>query len=208
MSVQLIWATPDAEELMAYCARVSSPNQENPEYEKLLRYCIKNRHWSVFEMAHMCVEIITTRAISAQILRHRSFSFQEFSQRYSSKINIPRVNPRRQDTKNRQSSHDDLSPELLDWWAAKYSFITNMALSMYEQAVKEGIAKESARFLLPMSTETKMYMVGSVRSWIHYLEVRLKPDVQLEHREIAEGIWAIFMQQFPIIGRALGWREN
>lgn len=199
MSARLIWVTPNAEAAMAYCARVSSEWQDNPSYTTLLQYCAKNGHWSVFEMASMCVELTTTRMISAQLLRHRSFSFQEFSQRYANAQRF-RIQPaRRQDTKNRQASHDDLSLDVREWFLEAQSELHEQSLALYEKALAKGIAKECARAVLPLSTETKLYMSGSVRSWIHYLQLRCDEATQLEHREIALAIREIFDEQFPTL---------
>lgn len=208
MSVRLIWITPEAERLMGYCARVSNPeNQENPDVAKLLKFCIKYGHWSVFEMADMCLEIQTTRGISAQIIRHRSMHFQEFSTRYSVVQKIEQVNPRRQDLKNRQSSHDDLPPETLDWFSKAQESHFAQARKLYDEALEKGIAKESARFLLPMASGTTLYMKGTVRDWVHYIALRSDPGTQLEHREIALAAKEIFVEQLPIVAEALGWRE-
>lgn len=195
--------TPEG--LIAYCARVSSPHQENPDYAGLLRYCIKNKHWSVFEMVDMTVEITTSRAIAQQILRHRSFQFQEFSQRYAKVQQAEKYEARRQDQKNRQNSIDDLSKETQLWFKSAQSEIELRAFQLYEEALEKGIAKECARFLLPLATQTRLYMKGSVRSWIHYLEVRCDPSTQKEHREIADAIKALFVQEFPIVSEALEW---
>ena len=205
MNVKLISVTPDAENIIAYCARVSSPNQENPEIEKLLSYCITNKHWSIFEMANMCVEIETTRAVAPQILRHRSFSFQEFSQRYAKTQGFEIYQGRRQDKKNRQNSIDDLDIETQSWFMQSQQLMNDMASNMYEEALKKGIAKESARSLLTLNTKTKLYMNGSIRSWITYIQVRTGPETQLEHREIALTIKKIFVQNFPVIAKALEW---
>jgi thymidylate synthase (FAD) len=206
MAVKLVWSTPDAERLMGYCARVSNPeNQENPNVAGLLRYCIKHGHWSVFEMADMCVQIATTRGISAQVLRHRSFHFQEFSLRYAPVQKIERVHPRRQDAKNRQSSHDDLPADTLEWFERAQNEHFGQARKLYDEALARGIAKESARFLLPLASGTTIYMKGSVRDWIHYLNLRTDPGTQLEHREIAQGCKDLFIEQFPIVAEALGW---
>ncbi|NQU46107.1 MAG: FAD-dependent thymidylate synthase [Chlorobium sp.] len=194
-----------AEGLMAYCARVSSPHQETPDYAKLLAYCITHKHWSVFEMADMTVEIVTSRAISPQILRHRSFQFQEFSQRYAQAQAIEHYTPRRQDEKNRQNSLEDLDEATVTWFSEAQDEVASLAMDKYEGALEKGIAKECARALLPMATQTKLYMKGTVRSWIHYLEVRTDPATQKEHREIADGIMAIFVKQFPVTASALGW---
>jgi len=194
-----------AEGLMAYCARVSSPHQESTDYEKLLAYCIAHKHWSIFEMADMTVEIVTSRAISPQILRHKSFQFQEFSQRYAQAQAIEHYTPRRQDMKNRQNSLDDLPPETVAWFDRAQEQMAKESMALYEEALEKGIAKECARALLPLATQTKLYMKGSIRSWIHYLEVRTDPSTQKEHREIADGIMAIFVKQFPVTASALGW---
>lgn len=193
------------EGLIAYCARVSSPHQETPVFQKLLAYCIAHRHWSVFEMVDMTVEITTSRAISPQILRHKSFQFQEFSQRYARAQEIERYRPRRQDSKNRQNSLDDLDEETISWFEEAQEGIARMALEQYSTALEKGIAKECARVLLPLGTRTKLYMKGSVRSWIHYLEVRTDKSTQKEHREIAIAIRKIFMTQFPVTAAALNW---
>ena len=209
MPCRLVWITPEAERLMGYCARVSNPeNQENPDVAKLLRFCAKNGHWSVFEMADMCIEIQTTRAISAQIIRHRSFHFQEFSQRYAPVQNIEEVEPRRQDLKNRQSSHDDLPPETKEWFAQAQEEHFGEARRLYDEALSKGIAKESARFLLPMASGTTIYMKGTVRDWVHYINLRSDPGTQLKHREIALAIKAIFIEQLPIVAEALGWERS
>ncbi len=193
------------EGLIAYCARVSSPHQETLNYEKLLAYCITHRHWSVFEMVDMTVEIVTSRAISPQILRHKSFQFQEFSQRYAEVQEIERYQPRRQDSKNRQNSLDDLDDATVQWFDDAQDKVAQLAMEQYNCALEKGIAKECARVLLPMGTRTKLYMKGSVRSWIHYLEVRTDKSTQQEHREIAMEIKTIFMTQFPVTAAALGW---
>lgn len=206
MKVRLISTTPDAEKIIGYCARVSNPkNQDNPNVSKLLAYCIKYGHWSIFEMANMVVEINTTRGIAAQILRHRSFSFQEFSQRYAEALGFEQVNPRRQDKKNRQNSLDDLSDSTKQWFNSAVSSIQDKSESLYKEALNRGIAKECARFLLPLNTKTKMYMNGTVRSWIHYIKLRTDPSTQKEHRDIAEEIKKVFSTQFPITAEALDW---
>jgi thymidylate synthase (FAD) len=212
MHVQLIWATPNAEELIVKMARVSNPkNATNTETgPKLLRYLLKHKHVSPFEMANMCVEIETTRAISPQILRHRSFSFQEFSQRYADisdvgSIILPHL--RSQDFKNRQNSNDDLKERLggekLAHFYRRMSTLIEDSKHLYQEMLSEGIAKESARFVLPLATPTRLYMNGTLRSWIHYLQLRCDPGTQLEHREIAETIKGIFCKEFPIIGEAV-----
>ncbi|MEI6638781.1 MAG: FAD-dependent thymidylate synthase [Chlorobium sp.] len=195
--------TPEG--LIAYCARVSSPHQETVDYQKLLAYCIEHKHWSIFEMVDMSVEIITSRAISPQILRHKSFQFQEFSQRYAKAQEIERYQPRRQDSKNRQNSLDDLDDATKLWFAEAQERMASTALEQYNLALEKGIAKECARVLLPLATQTKLYMKGSVRSWIHYLEVRTDKSTQQEHREVALEIKKIFITQFPVTAAALGW---
>jgi thymidylate synthase (FAD) len=203
-TARIIWSTHDGERLIAYCARVSSSRQDNPAYEDLLRYCVKHKHWSIFEMASMCVEITTSRAIAAQILRHKSFSFQEFSQRYSSEdLGIEVNEARRQDKKNRQNSIDDLPESTRNWWRTEQQRRNAEARVLYERAIDLGIAKECARFVLPLSTRTRLYMVGSVRSWIHYLDVRTAPETQQEHRDLALIIKTIFDVQYPTIADAL-----
>lgn len=198
------------EELIAYCARVSNPsNQMNNETApKLLAYCIKNAHWSIFELVHMTVEIQTSRAIAQQILRHRSFSFQEFSQRYAKATEFETYEARRQDTKNRQNSIDDLSAPVKDWFQNAQKEIQEMSELLYNSALKRGIAKEQARFLLPSSTQTTIYMSGSVRSWIHYLQLRCGNGTQLEHKDIADSIKRIFVEQFPHTSEALQFNET
>ena len=200
MSVKLIWITPEAEKLIAYCARVSSPNQDNPNIKGLLKYCIKHGHWSIFEMCNMCIEINTTRAISAQILRHRSFSFQEFSQRYSKVEKKPDYfDLRRQDHKNRQNSIDDISEE------TKKQLNNSVRMTLieidrcYQNLLNNGVAKECARMILPMNSPTKLYMNGNIRSWIHYLKVRCGNGTQKEHMDIANEIKDIFEKELPII---------
>lgn len=206
MNVQLISRTTDAEDLMAFCARVSSDYQENPEYSKLLGFCIRNGHWSVFEQAHMTLEITTSRAIAAQILRHRSFSFQEFSQRYSSAIDTPMpVVGRQQATKNRQSSTIELDTMAQEFWQKLQERVYETCYTAYHQALASGVAREQARFLLPLSTPSKLYVCGNVRSWIHYLKLRTQPDTQQEHRQVALAAKDIFVQQFPETSKALEW---
>lgn len=205
MNTRLIWVTPDAEKTMCYCARVSNPANQDSLATGLLSYCIKNHHWSVFEMANMCVEIVTTRAIAQQILRHRSFSFQEFSQRYAEALEWIPTNPREQDTKNRQNSTDTLKKKDIDWFRKKQDKLATDQFNAYDEAIKRGIAKECARFLLPSSTQTKIYMSGTVRSWIHYLGLRSSNGTQLEHKEIADEIKKIFDETFPVIAKALDW---
>lgn len=205
MNVELISITPDAEATIAYCARVSSPHQDNPDYSRLLAYCIQHQHWSVFEQATMTVEIETSRMVSAQLLRHRSFCFQEFSQRYAEVQAYEPYEARRQDKSNRQNSIDDLSDDVKREWEIVQQLNFEAAMRRYSWALSVGIAKECARALLPMQTQTRLYMTGSARSWIHYLEVRTGTDTQKEHRDIADEITEIFIQQFPITSEALGW---
>lgn len=207
-NVKLIWATPNAEQLIVKMARVSAPaNQDNMDTApRLLKYLIKHKHWSPYEMANLCVEIETTRGISAQILRHRSFSFQEFSQRYAdvgelgSSI-VPHL--RRQDGKNRQNSIDDLSSDVIAGYYRRIGHLFEDAEHLYREMVSAGVAKECARNVLPIATKTRMYMNGTIRSYIHYLQVRTHESTQLEHRQIAEQIKDIFCEQFPIIGEAV-----
>ena len=209
MSAKLVSVTPDAEQTMAYIARVSNPdNQENEKYAGLLKYFIKHNHWSVFEQSTMTLEIETTRAIAAQVLRHRSFCFQEFSQRYaeSTKLGeIPLPELRRQDDKNRQNSIDDLDDELVDKLQRQMKTLFSSAEALYEQMLGAGVAKECARMVLPLCTPTKIYMTGSCRSWIHYIELRSAHGTQKEHMKIAESCKAIFCEQFPTVAEALEW---
>jgi thymidylate synthase (FAD) len=193
------------EGLIAYCARVSSPNQENPNYVGLLKYCIREKHWSIFEMVDMTVEITTTREIAPQLLRHKSCAFQEFSLRYAPAMGYEAYDARRQDDKNRQNSLDDLDTATKEWFLDAQDDVWNYSYDRYQTAIAKGIAKESARSILPLNTVTRLYMKGSVRSWIHYLEVRCHPSTQKEHRDIAEAIKAIFCEQFPTIANALDW---
>jgi len=213
MNVKLISVTPDAEKTMAYCARVSNPsNQENDNYTKLLKYCIDHQHWSIFEMAFMTLEINTTRGLAAQILRHRSFTFQEFSQRYADTTlladDIPLFELRRQDNKNRQNSIDDMSDEIRTKWRVKIREHFAKAKAIYDGMITDGIAKECARFVLPLATPTRLYMSGSVRSWTHYINLRSAHGTQKEHMLIANECKQIFTQQFPTIGEALGWKNE
>ncbi len=204
-AVKLIAITPDAEKLVAYCARVSSPHQDNPKIEKLLEYCYDHGHWSVFETPSITIEINTSRAISAQILRHRSFTFQEFSQRYAEVADFETYEPRRQDKKNRQNSIDDM--EFIDkqWFAVAQDRVQNLCSFLYHEALDRGIAKEQARFLLPLSSKTKLYMTGNIRSWIHYCDLRCRIDTQKEHRDIALEIREILKKELPIISKAVAW---
>lgn len=195
----------DAEALIGYCARVSSPNQENPEISGLLRYCADNQHWSIFTMANMVVEVETSRAISQQILRHWTFDFQEFSQRYAAATEAIVYPARRQDDKNRQNSIDDLDQDVKLWFDSEQRWLHHLSFDSYERALEKGIAKEQARFLLPLSTKTKIYMNGNLRTWIHYLQLRTGNGTQLEHKEVADACKAIFIEQFPTIAEALAW---
>lgn len=206
MTVKHIVTTPNAEATMAYIARVSSPNQENPNYSGLLKYCLDHQHWSVFEHAHMTLEIATSRMISAQILRHRSFTFSEFSQRYAEPMDYVPVKARRQAEKNRQSSVDDFGEAEQKLWYDIQDSYWRAARGMYEAVVKAGIAKECARAILPMNTATRLYMTGSVRSWIHYIQLRTEPDTQKEHRDIAMACEKIFCRELPTVAEALGWK--
>jgi len=198
-----------AEDLISYVARVSNPsNQENFDTApKLLDYLIKNKHWSPFEHAFVTLEIETSRAIAAQILRHRSFTFQEFSQRYAQATEFVLYEPRRQDVKNRQNSIDDLSAQDMDWFLNAAIGVHTTAEALYQEALRRGVAKECARFLLPLSTKTKLYMTGSLRSWVHYVDLRTKNGTQLEHMEIAEQAKEILSKEFPSVAKALGWSE-
>jgi thymidylate synthase (FAD) len=208
--IKLISVTPDAEKTMAYVARVSNPkNQDNEKFAGLLRYCIQHGHWSVFEQAHMTVEINTTRGLAAQILRHRSFTFQEFSQRYADvsfiREEIPIPELRRQDDKNRQNSIDDVDPQTIEKYNKKMRKQFDMAIDLYKEMLRDGIAKECARFVLPLATPTRLYMTGSVRSWIHYIDLRSAHGTQKEHIDVVEGIRNIFKKQFPTVSEALQW---
>ena len=209
-NVKLISVTPDAEKHMAYCARVSNPNnQENDKFSGLLKYCIKHQHWSIFEQASMTLEINTTRGIAAQILRHRSFTYQEFSQRYADSSlladDIPLPELRRQDTKNRQNSIDDIDPFTRQRYEILIQKHFREAMDLYQEMLDEGIAKECARFVLPLATPTRIYMTGSVRSWIHYIDLRSANGTQKEHMEIANACKCIFICQFPAVAEAMGW---
>jgi thymidylate synthase (FAD) len=208
--VCLVSVTPNAEETMAYIARVSNPaNQDNPNYAKLLKYCIQHNHWSVFEQSTMTLEIETNRGIAAQILRHRSFTFQEFSQRYADSSllgDIPVPELRRQDTKNRQNSIDDLDPRKRAYMEGMIEIHFKEAQDLYNKLLESGVAKECARFVLPLATPTRIYMTGSCRSWIHYINLRSANGTQKEHMEIAEAVKKIFICQFPSVSEALDWK--
>ena len=209
MNVKLISITPDAEKTMAYIARVSNPsNQDNEKFAGLLKYCIKHNHWSVFEQSTMTLEIETTRAIAAQILRHRSFTVQEFSQRYAAStalgdIDLPEL--RKQDLKNRQNSTDDLDPEMVDKLNRQMITLFCSAKGLYTQMLDAGVANECARMVLPLATPTRIYMTGSCRSWVHYINLRSAHGTQKEHMEIAEACKKVFTEQFPAVSEALEW---
>jgi len=212
MTVRLIQATPNPEENMAYVARVSNPNnQENPNYAGLLRYCIKHNHWSVFEQAYMTLEIETNRGIAAQILRHRSFTFQEFSQRYADSSllseTIPLPELRRQDTKNRQNSIDNVDPFVKQELEIAMKKHFDSAMDIYKHMLEMGIAKECARFVLPLATPTRIYMTGSCRSWIHYIQLRSANGTQKEHMDVALACRDIFCEQYPTVAEALEWSK-
>lgn len=209
MLSKLVTITPNAEKEIAYCARVSNPNNQNSEnISKLLKYCIDHKHWSIFEMANLCIEINTTRGLAAQILRHRSFSFQEFSQRYADASlltkDIPIFELRRQDDKNRQNSIDNINQQIIVKWNTQIREHFARAKSLYDGMIKDGVAKECARFVLPLATPTRLYMNGSIRSWITYISLREKNGTQKEHQEIAKECKKIFCENLPIIAEALG----
>lgn len=211
-SVNLVWIVPEAEKLIGYIARVSNPENQQSNDTRLLKYLIRNKHWSPFEMVSMCIEINTTRAISAQILRHRSFSFQEFSQRYasveqiSSSLLSETPNLRRQDSKNRQNSVDDLNVHVVNGFADRIKRHNKQTMELYSDMLGSGVAKECARAVLPMCTPTRMYMSGTIRSWIHYIDLRTGNGTQLEHQEIANGIKEIFKRELPTIYEAM-WEK-
>ena len=203
-TAKLVWVTPDAEQLIGKIARVSNPeNEDNPNVEKLIRYLIKHKHWCPFEMASMCVEIKTTRAIAPQILRHRSFSFQEFSQRYAVATELSVPDLRRQDLKNRQNSIDDLPEEKVEFLQQQIDNHYRSSLDIYNSMLEYGVAKECARSVLPLSTATRMYMSGTIRSWLHYVDLRGDNGTQLEHMQIARAIGEILADQVPTIARAM-----
>ena len=209
MNVSLISVSPDSEKHMAYCARVSNPNNQNNEnYAGLLRYCIKHQHWSIFEQAFMTLEINTTRGLAAQILRHRSFTYQEFSQRYADANllgGIPVPDLRSQDHKNRQNSIDDIPEKQKKNLQNQIQRYFAEGLDLYNELIREGVAKECARFVLPLATPTRLYMSGSVRSWIHYIDLRSGHGTQKEHMDIANECKSIFIEQFPTVSEALEW---
>ena len=209
-TAKLISVTPDAEKHMAYCARVSNPaNQENEKFSGLLKYCVKHQHWSIFEQAYMTLELNTTRGIAAQVLRHRSFTYQEFSQRYADssllmdKIPLPEL--RRQDEKNRQNSIDDLDPFEVQTLELQMQTLFDSSMALYQQMLGRGVAKECARFVLPLAVPTKIYMTGSVRSWIHYIDLRSANGTQKEHMDLALSAKEIFIEQFPAVAEAMEW---
>jgi thymidylate synthase (FAD) len=213
MNVKLISVTPDAEKNIAYCARVSNPNnQENEKIAGLLKYCINHKHWSIFEQAFMTLEITTTRGLAAQILRHRSFTYQEFSQRYADSSllaeEIPMFDLRRQDTKNRQNSIDDIDEFTKQEFEIQIQRYFREGMDLYKAMLDKGIAKECARFVLPLATPTKLYMSGSVRSWIHYIDLRSANGTQKEHMDIANECKCLFAGEFPVIAEALGWTSH
>ena len=210
--VNLISITPDSEKTIAYCARVSNPNnQDNKNYSRLLKYCIDHGHWSIFEMANIVLEIETTRGIAAQILRHRSFSFQEFSQRYADasylgeSINIPEL--RTQDPKNRQNSIDNLDEYKEAIYTQNMRELFAKSKALYDIMIQDGVAKECARFVLPLATPTRMYMNGTIRSWIHYINLRTANGTQKEHMDVALQCKDIFIKQLPVVSEALGWND-
>ena len=211
MKVSFVNITADPEQTMAYIARVSNPsNQDNENYAGLLRYCIKHQHWSVFEQSSMTLEIETTRGLAAQVLRHRSFTFQEFSQRYADsnllgEIELPEL--RRQDTKNRQNSIDDLDPEVVEKLEKQMNTLFSSSLALYNQMLESGVAKECARFVLPLATPTRLYMTGSCRSWIHYIQLRSAHGTQKEHMDIANACKSLFVQHYPTVAEALEWTK-
>ena len=210
MDVKFVSITPDAEKMMAYIARVSNPsNQQNEKYSGLLKYCIKHNHWSVFEQSSMTLEIETTRGLAAQILRHRSFTFQEFSQRYADTklldTEIPVPDLRSQDTKNRQNSNDDIPQEKKEEYQALIARHFEDSMNLYNSLLSEGVAKECARFVLPLATPTRLYMTGSCRSWIHYINLRSAHGTQKEHMDVVAKARSIFTEQFPSVSEALGW---
>ena len=209
MKVSFVNITANPEQTMAYIARVSNPNnQDNENYAGLLRYCIKHQHWSVFEQSSMTLEIETTRGLAAQVLRHRSFTFQEFSQRYADsnllgEIELPEL--RRQDTKNRQNSIDDLDPAVVEKLEKQMNTLFSSAFSLYNQMLDSGVAKECARMVLPLCTPTRIYMTGSCRSWIHYINLRSAHGTQKEHMDIANACRKVFIEQFPTVSESLEW---
>ena len=205
MTVSLVWVTPNAEQLITRMARISNPaNEDNMETApRLLRYLIKHKHWSPFELGNLCVKINTQRDISAQILRHRSFTFQEYSSRYARMAPAEMPELRRQDLKNRQNSIDDLNELLADELEDKIAVQIGSTFNLYQELLDKGVAKECARRILPLCTPTVLYMNGTIRSWIHYIELRSANGTQKEHQEIALKIKGIFTRELPIISEAL-----
>lgn len=205
---KLISITPNAEELIGYCARVSNPkNQDNKDVSGLLAYCLKHGHVSVFEQAYMTIEITTTRSIANQMIRHKSCNFQQFSLRYAEAETIEFPNQRKQDTKNRQNSTNDLTEEDVDWFNNEWYELESKTLDLYRDCLDRGFAKETAREILPLCTQTRLYMSATIRSWIHYLQVRTDESTQLEHREVALACKKIFDEQLPIISESLNRLE-
>ena len=211
-NVHLVTVTPDAEKMMAYIARVSNPkNQDNQDFKKLIQYCINHEHWSVFEQAYMTLQIETNRGIAAQILRHRSFTFQEFSQRYADSTQlgeIPIPELRRQDKKNRQNSISNLPTNVSKDFQQRIEVQFKETLNLYQEMLEKGVAKECARFILPLATPTRIYMTGSCRSWIHYINLRSGHGTQKEHLIIANQCREIFSEQFPTVSKALNWNKS
>jgi thymidylate synthase (FAD) len=211
MKVTLKQISPAAELNTCWIARVSNPgNQDNPEFEKLLRYCVQHQHWSVFEHAHMTLEIETSLAVATQILRHRSFTFQQWSQRYSdpTELGFEEIELRKQGKKNRQGSEGELEPEVAAEFLAQWEGLKVLIEDLYTRMLEAGVAKECARFILPQSTKTKLYMTGNIRSWIHYIQLRTEPTTQFEHYLVAKAAQEIFVRELPVISAALGWRED
>ena len=209
--VKLVSVTPDAEKTMAYIARVSNPkNQDNEKFAGLLKYCIQHGHWSVFEQAFMTLEINTTRGLAAQILRHRSFTYQEFSQRYADvsfiREDIPLPELRSQDEKNRQNSIDDVDPDIVEKYNTIMKDHFDKSIDLYKMMLRDGIAKECARFVLPLATPTRIYMTGSCRSWIHYINLRSAHGTQKEHMDLVENVRKVFVAQYPTVATALEWK--
>ena len=208
MTVSLVHTTKDGEQLIAYMARVSNPNnQDSTDYHRLIKYLIKHKHWSPFEMVNICVEIETTRSIAAQILRHRSFSFQEFSQRYSKTNKATPTDIRRQDTKNRQNSIDDIDEFTVQEFQVKQQSLFDLSYNLYEEMLAAGVAKECARDVLPLCTPTKLYMNGTLRSWLHYCDLRCANGTQKEHMLIANDVKSIIADHYPNVYSAM-WDDD
>ena len=206
--VSLIHTTEDGEQLIAYMARVSNPdNQDSNDYQGLIKYLIKHKHWSPFEMVNMCVEIETTRSVAAQILRHRSFSFQEFSQRYAKTDKALPVDIRSQDTKNRQNSIDNMDSVIKEDFKVKQQGLFDLSYSLYEEMLAAGVAKECARDVLPLATPTRMYMNGSLRSWLHYCDLRCANGTQKEHMLIANEVRELVCDYYPNVYAAM-WGDG